>query len=73
MWKCANGKAPLAQHVPAMLYYGYVTPFVNMSIAGFLWYQVSDQISVQRLPSLFWGIKFAPPSTVNRVSRFATT
>jgi hypothetical protein len=35
---CANGKAPTDQHVPGMLYYGYVTPFVNMSIAGFLWY-----------------------------------
>ena len=28
---------PFAQHQPAVLYYGYVAPFVNMSIGGFLW------------------------------------
>ena len=33
-----NGEPPSNdQHVPGMLYYGYVTPFVNMSIAGFVW------------------------------------
>lgn len=40
--ECANGKPPTDQHVPAMLYYGYVTPFVNMSIFAFLWYQVTS-------------------------------
>ena len=53
--KCANGKAPTDQHIPAILYYGYVTPFVNMTIAGFLWYQgenncKSDQLFSPRLP-----------------------
>ena len=33
-----NGEPPSNdQHVPGMLYYGYVTPFVNMSVAGFVW------------------------------------
>ena len=27
------------QHQPGVLYYGYLTPFVNMSVYGFLWYQ----------------------------------
>ena len=30
---------PFLQHQPTALYYGYVTPFVNMTVAGFL---VSD-------------------------------
>ena len=34
-----NQFAHLWLQVPGMLYYGYVTPFVNMSIQGFLWYQ----------------------------------
>ena len=34
-----HGGFPFMQHQPGALYYGYVTPFVNMSIFGFLWYQ----------------------------------
>ena len=30
---------PFMQHQPGALFYGYVTPFVNMTVAGFLWYQ----------------------------------
>jgi hypothetical protein len=30
---------PFEQHQPAVLYYGYVAPFVNMSVGGFVWYQ----------------------------------
>lgn len=32
---------PFMQHQPAALYYGYITPWVNMTIAGWVWYQVS--------------------------------
>jgi hypothetical protein len=34
-----KGGFPFMQHQPGALYYGYVTPFVNMSIFGYLWYQ----------------------------------
>jgi sialate O-acetylesterase len=32
-----KGTFPFMQHQPGVLYYGYVAPFVNMSISGFLW------------------------------------
>jgi sialate O-acetylesterase len=32
-----KGLFPFMQHQPGALYYGYVTPFVNMTISGFLW------------------------------------
>ena len=33
------GQRPVLQHIPGMLYYGYVALFVNMSIFGYLCYQ----------------------------------
>lgn len=34
-----RGGASKDQHIPGTLFYGYLTPFANMSVAGFLWYQ----------------------------------
>ena len=34
-----SGKKVALQHIPGGLYYGMVTPFVNMTLAGFVWYQ----------------------------------
>ena len=32
---------PDMQHQPGALYYGYITPFVNMTISGWLWCRLS--------------------------------
>jgi hypothetical protein len=32
-----RGGASKDQHIPGTLHYGYLAPFVNTSVAGFLW------------------------------------
>lgn len=37
-----KGMFPFMQHQPGVLYYGYVAPFVNMSISGFVWCELAS-------------------------------
>jgi hypothetical protein len=44
-----KGEFPFMQHQPGALFYGYVAPFVNMSISGFLWYQGENNCGMENV------------------------